>query len=152
APGRLVQLAAAAAADRCADAGGAGRQAAPPSRGRLPPGRRGRPLSRARGGLSMCGLAGYLGSAPAGEDARALLGRMIGTLAHRGPDGFGVHLDQGVGLAHARLSIIDLATGDQPMSSPDRTVWTVFNGEIFNFIELRAELESQGHVFRTRSD
>ena len=100
----------------------------------------------------MCGLAGYLGAHPAGEDARAVLGRMIATLAHRGPDGFGVHLDQGVGLAHARLSIIDLATGDQPMSSPDGTVWTVFNGEIFNFVELRAQLESQGHVFRTRSD
>ena len=100
----------------------------------------------------MCGLAGYVGAGSAAGDGRAILGRMIGTLAHRGPDGFGFHLDEGVGLAHARLSIIDLATGDQPMSGPDATVWIVFNGEIFNFIELRAQLESQGHVFRTRSD
>ncbi|HEY4529450.1 MAG TPA: asparagine synthase (glutamine-hydrolyzing) [Luteimonas sp.] len=99
----------------------------------------------------MCGLAGYLGSAPA-EGAHVVLGRMIASLAHRGPDGCGFHVDAGVGLAHARLSVIDLATGDQPMASPDGAVWTVFNGEIFNFVELRARLEGQGHVFRTRSD
>ena len=100
----------------------------------------------------MCGLAGYLGDPVAPHGARALLATMIATLAHRGPDGYGFHVDDGVGLAHARLSIIDLATGDQPMASPDGTVWTVFNGEIFNFVELRARLEAQGHVFRTRSD
>src|SRR3546814_8034551 len=72
---------------------------------------------------------------------------MIHTLAHRGPDGYGLHAEPGVGLAHARLSIIDLATGDQPIHNPARTVWTVFNGEIFNFVELRAELEARGHVF-----
>src|SRR3546814_6538721 len=77
---------------------------------------------------------------------------MIHTLAHRGPDGYGFHAEPGVGLAHARLSIIDLATGDQPIHNPARTVWTVFNGEIFNFVELRAELEARGHVFYTRSD
>ena len=100
----------------------------------------------------MCGLAGYLGTPPACADGRVVLAAMIGALAHRGPDGVGIHLDHGVGMAHARLSIIDLATGDQPMSSPDGRVWTVFNGEIFNFVELRARLEAQGHVFRTRSD
>jgi asparagine synthase (glutamine-hydrolysing) len=86
------------------------------------------------------------------DTARALLERMIGTLAHRGPDGFGFHAAPGVGLAHARLSIIDLATGDQPIHNPRRDVWTVFNGEIFNYLELRAELEAAGHVFYTRSD
>lgn len=100
----------------------------------------------------MCGIAGYLGMPVARADPQRLLASMIAAIAHRGPDGLGFHLDDGVGLAHARLSIIDLATGDQPMSSPDATVWTVFNGEIFNFIALRARLESQGHVFRTRSD
>lgn len=100
----------------------------------------------------MCGLAGYLGAPVPREGARALLHTMITTLAHRGPDGYGYHVDDGVGLAHARLSIIDPLTGDQPMCSPDRRTWTVFNGEIFNFIELRAQLQAKGHVFRTRSD
>ena len=69
---------------------------------------------------------------------------MIRTLAHRGPDGFGFHAEPGVGLAHARLSIIDLSTGAQPIHNPRRNVWTVFNGEIFNYVELRAELEAAG--------
>lgn len=77
---------------------------------------------------------------------------MIRTLAHRGPDGFGFHTEPGIGLAHARLSIIDLATGDQPIHNPRRTVWTVFNGEIFNYVELRRALEAEGHRFYTRSD
>ena len=100
----------------------------------------------------MCGLAGYLGNpvGPGGE--RALLERMIHALAHRGPDGYGFHVEPGVGLAHARLSIIDLSTGDQPIHNPSRTVWTVFNGEIFNYVELRRELEAEGRVFYTRSD
>jgi asparagine synthase (glutamine-hydrolysing) len=83
---------------------------------------------------------------------RGELEAMIGTLRHRGPDGFGFLVDGPVGLAHARLSIIDLSTGDQPISNEDRTVWTVFNGEIFNYVELRAELERLGHTFRTHSD
>lgn len=77
---------------------------------------------------------------------------MIRTLRHRGPDGFGFHEDGSVGLAHARLSIIDLATGDQPIANEDGTIWTVFNGEIFNYVELRATLQAAGHVFRTHSD
>jgi asparagine synthase (glutamine-hydrolysing) len=77
---------------------------------------------------------------------------MIHSLRHRGPDGFGFYQDGPVGLAHARLSIIDLATGDQPIGNEDGSVWTVFNGEIFNYIELREELLAAGHVFRTRSD
>lgn len=84
--------------------------------------------------------------------ARADLERMIHTLRHRGPDGFGYYQDGPVGLAHARLSIIDLTTGDQPMTNEDRSIWTVFNGEIFNYLELRVELERAGHVFHTHSD
>ncbi|MBD7988448.1 asparagine synthase (glutamine-hydrolyzing) [Luteimonas sp. Sa2BVA3] len=100
----------------------------------------------------MCGLAGYLGGPTSSDEGHALLERMIHTLAHRGPDGYGFHVQPGVGLAHARLSIIDLATGDQPIHNPDRSVWTVFNGEIFNYVELRAELEAEGRRFYTRSD
>ena len=77
---------------------------------------------------------------------------MIHTLSHRGPDGYGFHAEPGVGLAHARLSIIDLATGDQPIHDERRKVWTVFNGEIFNYVELRNTLEAQGHRFYTHSD
>ena len=100
----------------------------------------------------MCGLAGYLGQAVPEGAERALLERMIHTLAHRGPDGYGFHAGPGIGLAHARLAIIDLATGDQPIHNPARSVWTVFNGEVFNHVELRATLEAQGHEFYTQSD
>ena len=72
--------------------------------------------------------------------------------AHRGPDGNGIYVDGDVGLAHARLSIIDLAGGQQPMCNEDGTVWITFNGEIFNYVELRAELIARGHRFRTTSD
>ena len=65
---------------------------------------------------------------------------MAGALRHRGPDEFGLYRDRRAGLAHARLSIIDLATGQQPLSNEDGTLWIVFNGEIFNYVELRAEL------------
>jgi len=101
----------------------------------------------------MCGIAGVFslgdGLAPPEMDT---LTTMIGALRHRGPDEFGVYRDHRAGLAHARLSIVDLSTGQQPMSNEDGTLWIVFNGEIFNFIELRAELLTQGHRFRTKSD
>ena len=77
---------------------------------------------------------------------------MIDQLQHRGPDGQGFYEDEHVGLAHARLSIIDLEGGSQPIHNEDRTVWVVFNGEIFNYVELRADLELAGHRFYTRSD
>jgi asparagine synthase (glutamine-hydrolysing) len=77
---------------------------------------------------------------------------MIGTLKHRGPDGQGVHLSRGAGIAHTRLSIIDLATGAQPMTNEDGSLWVTFNGEIYNYRELRPGLESAGHTFRTQSD
>lgn len=100
----------------------------------------------------MCGIAGFMGPDVVSTEARPWLERMIHPLAHRGPDGFGFHAAPSIGLAHARLSIIDLSTGDQPIHNPRRTVWTVFNGEIFNFVELRQMLEAKGHQFYTQSD
>ena len=100
----------------------------------------------------MCGIAGFVALGAMPEAPRETLSAMITRLAHRGPDGYGFHVEPGVGLAHARLSIIDLATGDQPIHNPRGTVWTVFNGEIFNYVELRRELEAAGHRFYTQSD
>ena len=77
---------------------------------------------------------------------------MITALRHRGPDGFGYLIDGDIGLAHARLSIIDLATGSQPIHNETRTIWVISNGEIFNYVELRAELIARGHSFYTSSD
>lgn len=100
----------------------------------------------------MCGIAGYFGR-PVGEaPPRLMLQRMIDAVAHRGPDGRGVHVGDGAGFAHARLSIIDLAGGQQPMANDDGTVWVTFNGEIFNYVELRADLIARGRRFRTGSD
>lgn len=84
--------------------------------------------------------------------ARAALTAMLAAMRHRGPDEFGIYRDPRVGLAHARLSIIDLATGQQPMADADGQRWIVFNGEIFNYIELREQLIAAGHRFKTRSD
>ncbi|MBK8977561.1 MAG: asparagine synthase (glutamine-hydrolyzing) [Planctomycetes bacterium] len=98
----------------------------------------------------MCGIAGVFhadGAKPADE---ALLQRVIATLHHRGPDGRGVRARPGYGLAHARLSIVDLAAGAQPMGH-DGT-WVTFNGEIYNFLDLRRELEALGYTFETRCD
>ncbi|HEY8549116.1 MAG TPA: asparagine synthase (glutamine-hydrolyzing) [Vicinamibacterales bacterium] len=101
----------------------------------------------------MCGIAGIVNLRDDRDppDVQTLAG-MACALRHRGPDEFGVYRDAHAGLAHARLSIIDLATGQQPLSNEDGTLWVAFNGEIFNYIELRAELEAKGHHFRTRSD
>ena len=100
----------------------------------------------------MCGIAGFSGPDVRADAARPVLEAMIHTLHHRGPDGYGYHAADGIGLAHARLSIIDLATGDQPIRNERGDVWTVFNGEIFNYIELRAALVAEGHRFYTQSD
>lgn len=99
----------------------------------------------------MCGIAGFVNwdRRPA---SGALLTAMTRRLAHRGPDGEGHHVWRHIGLGHRRLSIIDVNAGAQPMSNEDGSVWVTFNGEIYNFLELRAELEGHGHVFRTRSD
>ena len=100
----------------------------------------------------MCGLAGVALPAGSPSPPAAMLEAMIGTLHHRGPDGSRVRVDGSVGLAHARLSIIDLEGGWQPMTDADDSLHLVFNGEIFNHVELRAALQRQGHVFATRSD
>ena len=89
----------------------------------------------------MCGIAGFAPSASSAVPERRLLERMIHALHHRGPDGYGFHEAPGIGLAHARLSIIDLATGDQPIRNETGSVWVVFNGEVFNYASLRKELE-----------
>lgn len=80
------------------------------------------------------------------------LRQMLSLLRHRGPDEFGLLLDHEAGLGNARLSIIDLAGGSQPIANEDESLWIVFNGEIFNYLELRAELEPRGHCFRTTTD
>ena len=99
----------------------------------------------------MCGIAGIVEVGGRGVD-RALLTAMTTAQAHRGPDGDGFVCRGGVGLGHRRLAIIDLVTGDQPMPNDDRTMWIVFNGEIYNYRELRTELEARGSRFRTQSD
>lgn len=98
----------------------------------------------------MCGIAGRLNWNAAVEPAQ--LAAMIDRLRHRGPDGTGFHCRGPIGLAHSRLSIIDLAGGDQPIGNEDGSIQVVFNGEIFNYVELRRELERLGHRFATRSD
>jgi asparagine synthase (glutamine-hydrolysing) len=101
----------------------------------------------------MCGIAGIISTADRSEPpARDTLETMIHAIRHRGPDEFGIYRDAHAGLVHARLSLIDVPTGQQPMTNEDETLWIVFNGEIFNYIELRRELEPLGHRFRTNSD
>ena len=101
----------------------------------------------------MCGIAGVmLRRADAAPPELEELGVMAGALSHRGPDEFGIYRDRHAGLAHARLSIIDLASGQQPLSNERGTLWITFNGEIFNYVELREELVARGHQFKTRSD
>jgi asparagine synthase (glutamine-hydrolysing) len=99
----------------------------------------------------MCGVCGMFDASGRGVD-RGLLEAMTSSLAHRGPDGCGAYADATVGLGHRRLSIIDLEGGSQPIANEDGRLQVVFNGEIYNFVELRAELEACGHRFRTRSD
>ncbi len=101
----------------------------------------------------MCGLTGiFYGGAGGGTVDPALLKRMTDAIAHRGPDGEGFHIEPGVGLGHRRLAIIDIGGGAQPMSTSDGRVVVVFNGEIYNFRDLTADLTALGFVFRTQSD
>ena len=99
----------------------------------------------------MCGIAGIVNLKGTPID-QSLLHSMVGMLHHRGPDATGTYTDKHVGLAHARLSIIDLAGGQQPMHNEDKSVWITFNGEIFNYRELRQDLIRKGHTFATQSD
>ena len=100
----------------------------------------------------MCAIVGFLGRPAENVSDEILLKYMLAAVAYRGPDGQGTYLDNGVGLGHARLSIIDIRSGKQPMSNEDGTVRITFNGEIFNYVELRQDLIRRGHRFRTNSD
>jgi asparagine synthase (glutamine-hydrolysing) len=100
----------------------------------------------------MCGICGKLNFDPEDTVDPAVLQRMMDVISHRGPDGSGAHRAGPVALGHRRLSIIDLNTGNQPMSNEDGTVWVVYNGEIYNFPELRAELQTRGHHFKSTTD
>ncbi|MES9945698.1 MAG: asparagine synthase (glutamine-hydrolyzing) [Candidatus Thiodiazotropha sp.] len=100
----------------------------------------------------MCGIAGILNLRDGVAPSRSELEGMIHAVHHRGPDGYGYYCHDKVGLAHARLSIIDLAGGDQPIHNEDQSVQVVFNGEIFNYVELTEQLKKQGHRFYTHSD
>ena len=98
----------------------------------------------------MCGITGIVDIQGKGEINRALLSDMNALLNHRGPDGDGFHVEAGVGLGHRRLSIIDLEGGKQPLYNEDESVVVTYNGEIYNFKTLVAELKSLGHVFSYR--
>jgi asparagine synthase (glutamine-hydrolysing) len=100
----------------------------------------------------MCGIAGFFALAPRALPGREVLERMVDAVRHRGPDDWGTYLDARAGLGHRRLSIIDLAGGRQPLATADRALWVTFNGEIFNYIELREALAKRGHAFQTKTD
>ena len=100
----------------------------------------------------MCGICGQYNFRKPKPVYPEAIRRMARSIVHRGPDDEGYYASGPIGFGFRRLSIIDLAGGHQPMSDPDETVWTVFNGEIYNFPELRSELQNRGHRFRTRSD
>src|SRR5206468_11959779 len=100
----------------------------------------------------MCGIVGIVNLDPRESVDEALLKRMRDVLRHRGPDGEGLWSEGPVGLAHRRLSIVDIAGGAQPMTTSDENAWIVFNGEIYNHPELKPQLEARGHRYRTRSD
>jgi asparagine synthase (glutamine-hydrolysing) len=99
----------------------------------------------------MCGIAGLVHRDPSASADPGVVHAMMAALEHRGPDDEGSHFDGPVGLGHRRLSIIDVAGGRQPMCNEDGTLWIVFNGEIYNYVELRHEL-TRHHEFRTQSD
>src|SRR5262245_55259635 len=100
----------------------------------------------------MCGIAGFVD--PAAQNADAALQRMLNTIIHRGPDGEGTHVvaDLALALGMRRLSVIDLEGGWQPIWNEEREVCVVFNGEIYNYVELARDLRARGHRLRTRSD
>lgn len=97
----------------------------------------------------ICGIYNYKDNRPVDGQ---VLDKMTDILSHRGPDDRGTYIDAGLGLGHRRLSIIDLASGRQPIPNEDNSVWIVFNGEIYNYRELREEMKGKGHIFRTSSD
>lgn len=100
----------------------------------------------------MCGIIGVFNQTEERRVEKDILLQMLGMIRHRGPDGFGIYQDEKISLGSTRLSIIDISGGDQPISNEDGSIWIVFNGEIFNYIELRPGLEAKGHRFTTNSD
>ena len=100
----------------------------------------------------MCGIAGYLNFGGTLPPSAALLRQMLAMIRHRGPDQFGIYVDEIVAMGNARLSIVDLASGQQPIATEDERFWIAYNGEIFNHLELRRELEESGHRFATNCD
>jgi len=100
----------------------------------------------------MCGIVGIVDWSGKHPPDQSLLRRMLGVIRHRGPDEFGLYLDRMAGIGCARLSIVDLSTGQQPIANADGSLWIVFNGEVYNYPELRAGLQRKGHRFTTRSD
>ena len=100
----------------------------------------------------MCGITGKLNLDTQKKIALPEIKKMTDVISHRGPDDEGFYINQNVGLGFRRLSIIDLKTGHQPLSNEDETIWIVFNGEIYNYLELRENLIKQGHTFKTKSD
>src|SRR5215469_4437553 len=100
----------------------------------------------------MCGICGKLEFDPEAKVAPNLVKRMADAIVHRGPDDEGYYVEGQVGLGFRRLSIIDLSGGHQPLSNENGSIWIIFNGEIYNYRELRTELVSKGHIFKTKSD
>ena len=100
----------------------------------------------------MCGITGIFNLIGAQPIQEKDLRQMLALIRHRGPDGFGVYLDDEIGLGSARLSIIDLSGGFQPIANEDGSLWIIFNGEIFNYVEIRPDLEARGHIFSSHSD
>ena len=100
----------------------------------------------------MCGIAGILNLFSKEDISEDIILKMISILNHRGPEETGVYLDRNIHLGHSRLSIIDLEDGTQPISNHDGSLWIVYNGEVFNYIELRSELEKKGYQFTTQTD
>src|SRR5262245_42269386 len=100
----------------------------------------------------MCGIAGVIYRDRSRRPEAAVLKTMGDLIAHRGPDAEGYFVDPGVGLIHRRLSIIDLHSGDEPIGNEDDSLQLVYNGEIYNHLDLRCSLEARGHRFRTHSD
>src|SRR6266436_1399898 len=100
----------------------------------------------------MCGIAGVVSTTRESNITEALVHHMCNQIVYRGPDAEGLYVADGAGLGMRRLSIIDLSGGHQPVFNEDRSSWIVYNGEIYNFLDLRPELESRGHRFRTHCD
>jgi asparagine synthase (glutamine-hydrolysing) len=100
----------------------------------------------------MCGICGIVNFNKTQKVHEREIRSMMDAMDHRGPDQEGLFIDEFAGIGHRRLSIIDLSSGRQPVSNEDGSIWIVFNGEIYNFQQLRADLEAKGHLFSTKTD